>query len=1339
MAAAGARRSTGPSSGLRGRLRLGFHPAPPPLLLLFLLLLPPPQLLAGATAAASREPDSPCRLKTVTVSTLPALRESDIGWSGTRAGSGTGTGTGAGAAAAAAAASPGSAGSTGTAAESRLLLFVRNELPGRIAVQDDLDNTELPFFTLEMSGTAADISLVHWRQQWLENGTLYFHVSMSSSGQLARATAPTLQEPSEIVEEQMHIVHISVMGGLIALLLLLLVFTVALYAQRRWQKRRRIPQKSASTEATHEIHYIPSVLLGPQARESFRSSRLQAHNSVIGVPIRETPILDDYDYEEDEDPPRRANHVSREDEFGSQVTHTLDSLGRSGEEKGDFEKKAAEATQEPVESLMQKFKESFRANTPIEICQLQPAPRSASAGRRKRRSRSRGGISFGRTKGTSGSEADDETQLTFYTEQYRSRRRSKGLLKSPVNKTALTLIAVSSCILAMVCGSQMSCPLTVKVTLHVPEHFIADGSSFVVSEGSYLDISDWLNPAKLSLYYQINATSPWVRDLCGQRTTDACEQLCDPETGECSCHEGYAPDPVHRHLCVRSDWGQSEGPWPYTTLERGYDLVTGEQAPEKILRSTFSLGQGLWLPVSKSFVVPPVELSINPLASCKTDVLVTEDPADVREEAMLSTYFETINDLLSSFGPVRDCSRNNGGCTRNFKCVSDRQVDSSGCVCPEELKPMKDGSGCYDHSKGIDCSDGFNGGCEQLCLQQTLPLPYDATSSTIFMFCGCVEEYKLAPDGKSCLMLSDVCEGPKCLKADSKFNDTLFGEMLHGYNNRTQHVNQGQVFQMTFRENNFIKDFPQLADGLLVIPLPVEEQCRGVLSEPLPDLQLLTGDIRYDEAMGYPMVQQWRVRSNLYRVKLSTITLSAGFTSVLKILTKESSREELLSFIQHYGSHYIAEALYGSELTCIIHFPSKKVQQQLWLQYQKETTELGSKKELKSMPFITYLSGLLTAQMLSDDQLISGVEIRCEEKGRCPSTCHLCRRPGKEQLSPTPVLLEINRVVPLYTLIQDNGTKEAFKSALMSSYWCSGKGDVIDDWCRCDLSAFDASGLPNCSPLPQPVLRLSPTVEPSSTVVSLEWVDVQPAIGTKVSDYILQHKKVDEYTDTDLYTGEFLSFADDLLSGLGTSCVAAGRSHGEVPEVSIYSVIFKCLEPDGLYKFTLYAVDTRGRHSELSTVTLRTACPLVDDNKAEEIADKIYNLYNGYTSGKEQQTAYNTLMEVSASMLFRVQHHYNSHYEKFGDFVWRSEDELGPRKAHLILRRLERVSSHCSSLLRSAHIQSRVDTVPYLFCRSEEVRPAGMVWYSILKDTKITCEEKMVSMARNTYGESKGR
>lgn len=130
-----------------------------------------------------------------------------------------------------------------------------------------------------------------------------------------------------------------------------------------------------------------------------------------------------------------------------------------------------------------------------------------------------------------------------------------------------------------------------------------------------------------------------------------------------------------------------------------------------------------------------------------------------------------------------------------------------------------------------------------------------------------------------------------------------------------------------------------------------------------------------------------------------------------------------------------------------------------------------------------------------------------------------------------------------------------------------------------------------------------------------------------------------------------------------------------------------------LFRFTLNAVDSRGTHSEPSFVTVRTSCPVVDDSRAEgtiavltvlptlhsfpicnrnlsflfvchlltEIADKVYNLYNGYTSGKEQQMAYNTLMEVSPPLLYRVQHHYNAHYEKFGDFVWRSEDELGPR------------------------------------------------------------------------------
>lgn len=74
---------------------------------------------------------------------------------------------------------------------------------------------------------------------------------------------------------------------------------------------------------------------------------------------------------------------------------------------------------------------------------------------------------------------------------------------------------------------------------------------------------------------------------------------------------------------------------------------------------------------------------------------------------------------------------------------------------------------------------------------------------------------------------------------------------------------------------------------------------------------------------------------------------------------------------------------------------------------------------------------------------MSGVEIRCEEKGSCPPGCHLCHHQAVmggasgrghggngrrgEQPPPTPVLLEVSRVVPLYSLVQENVTKEVRK------------------------------------------------------------------------------------------------------------------------------------------------------------------------------------------------------------------------------------------------------------------------------------------------------------------------
>ncbi|TNN77331.1 Astrotactin-1 [Liparis tanakae] len=65
------------------------------------------------------------------------------------------------------------------------------------------------------------------------------------------------------------------------------------------------------------------------------------------------------------------------------------------------------------------------------------------------------------------------------------------------------------------------------------------------------------------------------------------------------------------------------------------------------------------------------------------------------------------------------------------ECVESQQWAKS--KCPPGLSPMKDGTGCYDHHIGIDCSDGFNGGCEQLCLQQLAPLEDDPTLYNIQM------------------------------------------------------------------------------------------------------------------------------------------------------------------------------------------------------------------------------------------------------------------------------------------------------------------------------------------------------------------------------------------------------------------------------------------------------------------------------------------------------------------------------------------------------------------------------------------------------------------------------
>lgn len=97
----------GPRSPLLLPLQLGFA---------WLLLAANVRCLNGDE---DQSQDTECKMKSVTVSALPFLRENDL-----------------------------SIMHSPSASEPKLLFSVRNDFPGDVVVVDDLENTELPFFVL---------------------------------------------------------------------------------------------------------------------------------------------------------------------------------------------------------------------------------------------------------------------------------------------------------------------------------------------------------------------------------------------------------------------------------------------------------------------------------------------------------------------------------------------------------------------------------------------------------------------------------------------------------------------------------------------------------------------------------------------------------------------------------------------------------------------------------------------------------------------------------------------------------------------------------------------------------------------------------------------------------------------------------------------------------------------------------------------------------------------------------------------------------------------------------------------------------------------------------------
>lgn len=55
-------------------------------------------------------------------------------------------------------------------------------------------------------------------------------------------------------------------------------------------------------------------------------------------------------------------------------------------------------------------------------------------------------------------------------------------------------------------------------------------------------------------------------------------------------------------------------------------------------------------------------------------------------------------------------------------------------------------------------------------------------------------------------------------------------------------------------------------------------------------------------------------------------------------------------------------------------------------------------------------------------------------------------------------------------------------------------------------------------------------------MVALEWTDVEPLIGYKVSDYIIQHKRVEDPSEAEVYTGTKINSVMNNVSKVKAIC-----------------------------------------------------------------------------------------------------------------------------------------------------------------------------------------------------------
>lgn len=80
---------------------------------------------------------------------------------------------------------------------------------------------------------------------------------------------------------------------------------------------------------------------------------------------------------------------------------------------------------------------------------------------------------------------------------------------------------------------------------------------------------------------------------------------------------------------------------------------------------------------------------------------------------------------------------------------------------------------------------------------------------------------------------------------------------------------------------------------------------------------------------------------------------------------------------------------------------------------------------------------------------------------------------------------------------------------------------------------------------------------------------------------------------------------------------------------------------------------------------------------------------------------------------------------------------MSNRKAGLILSQLNEVSPWCKGLLREPKIGLRRMSLKFLSCRYTDAGAFGMNWAVVGQDVHKACDEQVLAVLYNDYGEPK--